>query len=341
MDLKKVWNRHRKDLLKAAGLLVVLLIVYSLFQSLSGSSRTRFGLGESSLLSIPGTAMQVGRNAVEEAMDYDYAAPSAGKAIISPIPPITPPAGNNAEEFEVTEYQASIRTRTLKKDCESINSLKRDPDIIFEEANEYDNGCHYSFKAVKEKTQSILGIINSMNPDNLSENTFTIKRTLDTLASEQEILERKMTSIEETLEDALRSYDEIISLANETRDAETLASVIESKLRIIESLTQQRLATREQLDRLLQAKADQEDRLNYTFFSVSITEDNYIDVDDVKDSWKNALQAFVQSLNSIAQALTIGLVALLFFAAQYIIYFFLLLMIAKFVWKRAKQLWKK
>ena len=49
-----------------------------------------------------------------------------------------------------------------------------------------------------------------------------------------EYLKKKKETIEETLNDAINSYNEIAKVATEARDAESLSRIIDSKIRIIE-----------------------------------------------------------------------------------------------------------
>ncbi len=143
------------------------------------------------------------------------------------------------------------------------------------------------------------------------------------------------------MDGAIKAYDEITALATRTQDAESLAKIIDSKIQILERLTQERININEQLDRLSRAKAEQLDRLDYTYFTINVYENTYFNGQGLKDSWKEAVREFVQNLNQIAQGLTIGFVTLILFAVQYILCFFILLVMAKYVWQFAKYIWKK
>ena len=73
---------------------------------------------------------------------------------------------------------------------------------------------------------------------------------------------------------------------------------------------------------------------------LSVYEDKFVEGENLKDSWKAAVREVVQDVNRIAQDLTVGLVALFFFAIQWLIYFFIVLVIVKYVWKFTKAIWK-
>jgi hypothetical protein len=261
---------------------------------------------------------------------------------IMPMPPedgIT--TGNDAENYEVTDYSATIETRNLPETCAAISDLKSRDYVIFLSSNEYDSGCSYTFKTENMHANEVLALLEGLDPKDLSENTHTIKSLVEDFTSETDILRRKMASIDETLEGAIQAYDEISALATDTRDVETSAKIIDSKIRIIEQLSQERINVSERLDRLERAKAEQLDRLEYTNFYVQIYENKFVDKQDLKDSWKNAVKQFVRDVNTVLQDISIGLIALLFLAAQWSLYLFILLIIAKYGWQLAKYIWNK
>ncbi len=348
MDLSKL-NLKPLSVLKIVGVVVLALILVSVVSRVLGPSF-------SSLL--PGSRqLTMGSPAGVASYGYDTASVSRGKMmegaytsdmpelstrnIIAPVPPMSGGvAGNQAEAFEVKEYSGMIEARDVKAVCATIVSWKAKSYVIFENANESDHSCNYTFKVERARVDEVFAQVKALNPKELSENIHTIKRQIDDFTSEVEILEKKKASIEKTLDDAVKAYDEITGLATRTQDAASLARIIESKIQIIERLTQERINVNEQLDRLTRSKADQLDRLEYTYFNLNVYENKFVDGEGLKDSWKSAVREFVRDLNGIAQDLTVGLVAVFFFAIQWIIYFFIVLVIVKYVWKFAKAIWK-
>jgi len=276
----------------------------------------------------------------EESLAYSKGVASS-ISIPSPEPPRGGTVGGDAEEFEVTEYSISIEARNKEAACTEIADLKAREYVVFESANEHDRGCNYTFKVEHEKAEEILTILRGYNPKDLSENTYTIKRQLDDFASEEEILERKLASIDETLEGALSAYEEIAVLATRTQNAEALAKIIDSKVGIIERLTQERISITAQLERLARAKAQQLDRLEYTYFHVNVYENKFVDAENLKDSWKATIKGAVRDINRAIQDVTVNLVALLFVLLQYILYLLILLVVAKYLWKAAVYIWKR
>jgi hypothetical protein len=344
-------NLKPANIFKIAGLALVVIIVITLAFRLIGSSFKSLTPGSN------GRSV-VTQDAVFDMDDEEYAMKDMGygessgsvglsiRNVIAPEPSMPPmdntaTTGDDAEDFEVTEYGVNIETRHLEDTCKKVADLKSREDVIFENANEYERSCSYNFKVKHDSVDEILTIIEELDPKELNENTYTIKRLIDDYTSEVEILEKKMASIEETLNNAVSAYDDITDLATRTQDVESLAKIIDSKIRIIERLTQEKININAQLERINRSKAEQLDRLEYTYFNVRVVENKFIDGQNLKESWKVAVKSFVRDINTVAQDITINLVSLLFLILQYIIYLFIMLIIAKYGWKFAKNVWKK
>ena len=291
---------------------------------------------------------------MSEGVSADYAVVEGGKGMALGMPAfsarnagtIYPPrpgmsTGNTAEEYEVSDYNASIETTDLKNTCAEVAALKTKKEVIFESASESDTNCFYSFKVEHPSVAVVLDALKALNPRDLSENTYTIKEQLDDFTSETDILKKKLDAIESTLTKALAAYDDVVRLATQTGDAEALASIINSKVMTIERLTQERISINQQLEYLARAKSQAADKLNYAFFNVSVYKNEYVDGKALGDSWKAAVQQFFNDANRAVQGITVLLVSLALWAVQYVLYFLLLVVIVKYGWKATQAIWKK
>jgi len=247
--------------------------------------------------------------------------------------------GDDSEEFEVTQYSTNIETRDLADTCSSITTLKGRKDVIFENANEYDRGCNYTFKVKRESVEEILLIIKDLEPKDLSENTHTIKKLIDDFTSEKEILENKLDSINDTLKKAVASYDDITSLATRVKDVESLTKIIDSKINIVERLTKEKIKVSSELERIERSKADSLDRILYTYFNINISENKFIDWEYLSDSWKDSTRSFVRDINRILQDTTITLVLFLAVVLQWSLYILIIVIFVKHGWKIIKKIW--
>lgn len=337
MKLLKKYNLTWGKILKiagmAAGALIGLIFIVTLLDSFTNLPQT----GMSGAKNLDYESVQSQSAMPESAEDLD----EASLSLRNISPEESTGGGSDSEEYEVTEYEGLIETRRLEETCSTISGLKAKDYVIFENSNEYDKGCNYRFKVKKQNAEEILAIVESLDPKELSESIYTIKKQIEDFTSELEILERKKQSVEETLETAISAYDSITNVATQGQDAESLAKIIDSKIKIIERLTQERIKINAQIDRYGRLKSEQLDRLEYTYFHLSIRENKYIDLDDLKDSWQHTIKNFVLNINKIAQDITVNLVALILFLLQYAIYLLIVIIVAKYGWQLAKYIWKK
>lgn len=250
-------------------------------------------------------------------------------------------SGSDLKDFEITEYNAYIKTGRLEKNCEEIEALKSFDYVIFENSNKGDKYCNYRFKVAKENEVEVLKIVQDMKPENLDINTETIKKQIADYTSEEEILTKRLEQVEATLEEAQEAYDEVTKLATRSSDVESLAKIINDKITLIEKLTNERLNTKNNLDRISRAKAEQLDRLDYTFFSVAVSENLIVDFRMIKDSWERELKNFVSDFNVLLQSLTIKLLSFGLILIQIAIYLTLALLIGKYGWRFVKFVWKR
>jgi len=343
MNFLEKYNLKISSILKIAGLAIVAIIVVVFAFSMIGTSlKSLTGNKQTSGISFKG--MPAYDSATPESASVDMGL-SVRNVASAPSPIPTPKqngtTGDNAEDFEVTEYNANIETRQLDKTCAQVAGLKSKDYVIFENTSEYDQGCNYVFKVKKANVAEILTVIKDMDPKDLTENTYTIKALVEDFTSEIEILQKKLASVDETLKKAVTAYDEVGTLATKIQNVETLTKIINNKINIIERLTQERININSQLEMIARAKAGQLDRLEYTYFRVNIIEDKFIDGENLKDSWKVAVKEFVRNTNQVAQDITVNLLAMLFLLVQYAIYLLIVLIVAKYGWKLVKYIWKK
>jgi hypothetical protein len=277
-------------------------------------------------------------DAAEEA-GFGIGARSTSK--LTPLPPEPGfSTGTDAEDFEVKFYNGTIRTRKLESTCQTIANLKTKDYIIFENSNKNDEACYYRFKAQKENAVEVVKLIESFKPEIFNVNVRTIKQNVEGIENELEILNSKLKSIEETLAEAQAQYDEISELATQSRDAETLAKIVESKLNLIEKLTSEKLNIKEQIERYNRSMQDQLDQLNYTFFTINVLKDVILDWKDIKENWKSETKELVRNINGVLQAVSLNLVSYLFYFAQAVLYLFISVFLLKFVWIGIKKIWK-
>ena len=261
-----------------------------------------------------------------------------GGGIMPPIDPTYTP-GADTEDYEVKQYSISFESRNKDKECVAVRDLLNREDVVFENTNEYESGCSYSFKVKKESVETVLALLDTLNPKEVNENAYTIKREVTDDTSEMEILEKKLAAITTTLTESLATYDSLIAKASAQGDVASLAQLTDSKLNLLERLTMSQIDINAQLDRLNRAKTDALDQLVYTQFNVSVYENKFINGKEIGDSWTAAIQTLFRDINNFAQEVSLGFVALLFTIVKYALYGVVLLFVARFGYNFAKKVW--
>lgn len=257
--------------------------------------------------------------------------------------PMIPPTvtGTDAENFETRNLTANFETSNLSETCRKISSLKQKAEVIFLSENMYDTGCSYSFKVTNKEAEGILQQLKDLEPKEISEQTYTIKRQIENSLNQRDILTQNLTSSEAILKEALTAYDNLLTTAALQQNATALATAINDKINLIDRLTLRQEQTMQAIDSLNQQLAEQTDQLEYTYFSISVIERVYFDSKQIADSWKYALKQTVSSINEIVQQITLGLLTFIMYTLLYAFYLMIVLIIAKFGWRIVRTIWQK
>jgi hypothetical protein len=338
MNFIKKFDWSLKSIAKIIGLVLggtlVLAVVIALF---GFSIRTVFygggNYGSSSSYSDVGGKM---RSYAPQMAEDNYAIVAPGM----PSPDSGYSTGTDAENFEVKSYDATIKSRNIDETCQKILALKISDEVIFEYSNLNEEDCSFRFKVLKEAEEKTLKVIQDLNPDNLNTSVESIKQTVEFYEKQQDILKQQLDSIDETLSKAQDAYDEITKLATKKQDVESLATIIDNKLNLIDKLASQRLSIKQQIDQNAKTKAEQLDRLKYSFFNVTVIKDKIFDWKQIKDSWKYELKQFVTNLNSMIQGISVNLATYFVRFIQVAIYLFLSVFLLKYGWIAIKRIWK-
>ncbi len=324
------------------GVFAALLLLSLLMGSLNSARNMGIGLSNSS-----GSFNSPMMPSVES-MDYGGSrqyAPSLSMRNVNPALPPTPGGyptpGDDSEAYEVKSYSVYIETRNLERDCAVILNLYARADVIFENRREGRSDCNFTFKVSQAQAAEVLTLIETLDPRDVSEYAYTIKREVNDYASALDALKQKLDSLDATLAEATQSYNSITNLATSRGDVENLAKIIESKLTILERLTLLRIDTINQIDSLERSKAEALDRLIYTYFTVSIAARPYLDGDTLADSWRTSVRQFIIDANTLLEDLSLGLLSLLLGILKYGLYFVILLVTARFGWTFSQRVWER
>lgn len=270
-----------------------------------------------------------------------YDVSDSERMYIDPImpPSPTPVPGVDAESYEVSDYYVSIETRDREDDCASLLALKGREYVIFESVSETTRGCNVMFKVKIEAVDSVLALLNELDPTDINENTYTIKREVSQYEDQISILESKQASLDKVLEDALKNFSEIEIVARRNGDVASLAQVTESKIMLIERINSSRIDVATQLEYLSRAKDETLDRMNFVHFSVNVYENEWVRGSDIKDSWVAAIQELIRDLNNFLQDLSIGFVQFALTVIKYTLYASVLYVVLRPIVGRVRRAW--
>lgn len=299
---------------------------------------------------VNGRNLSIDRGGWGEHVGVSSAPSSPGGAIMrdgmfnyglgSEMPQFESGVESDAEDFEVTDYSATIRTRDLNKTCSAISDLKPLSYVIFENVNEGTDSCFYSFKVGREHVPQVLGLIEDFKPESLDQNTRTIKKVLEDFASERDILERKIKAIDETFASATKAYDEVTAIASRGGDANSLALAITSRVEMIERLSSERIKLAGQLERILRSESEALERIDYSQFNVNVYESKYFDGKRLGDSWRDSLREFFYSANRALIGLTIGFISIVLSALPFLLYALVFVFVLKYIIRFARYIWR-
>lgn len=286
-------------------------------------------------------------------VNYDYAineeAGYSGKMALNSssrniLPPIPADGGEivdpTAEDYEVKSYSANYQPRDKTEICATILALKVDPEIVFSNSNESDRNCYFSFEVPNARADEIVTILESLDPENLSSNIYTIQKSVEGTSDRLAILTQKLEQTESTLEEAQKAYEDLMELATRSRDVENLTQLITLKIDAIEQLAQTKISTNQQIQQVQNNRAEQLRRIANTSFNVSVYEQKFIDWKNIANDWKNEIRNFVDNLVDLTQFVSLKLVSFVLYAAASLAYLAVAFGFLKILWLVGKKVWK-
>ncbi len=251
--------------------------------------------------------------------------------------------GGDAENYETLTYYVNFKKSGIDNICNEIKSLKKLNYVVFEDSSNNDTSCSYSFKVERNHVDDVVNLLNKFEPNDFTANMDVVKKQLVEYDSQLNILLKRQNELKKTLDDAILAYDNLITLATNVEDTESLTKIINSKLAMIDKLTNQRFALAAKIDSISKRSAELRDKIEYAYFHVSVSKYRIFDFDGLKDSWVNQVRTFVYNFNAMLQSLSIGIFSLFLSLFQIVVYVsivaFIALAFVKYGWKFVKRFW--
>ena len=353
-----------KSITKGAIAVVVIVIAFSIVVSVLGSvgktvfnyngahSERYYGTDDGILNDVVGSLGGVFNIGDADLSFKSVATQSAGmggsmmmfeESSIAPIPPYAD-GGTDAEEYERRDYNAHYETRKFEETCTTIADLKPLEYVVFDHSNKNEDWCNYAFRVDVEHEEEVVAILKGLDPRDFNVNTSTLERGIEYNESELAMQKRRLESTTQTLNQAEIAFNNLIAQATREGDTATLSEVINNKISTIDRLTQQILNAQERVDRLTKNLGEQTEQIEYAHFNVSVSKVTFIDGERFADKWKQEVQQIFVKINDTILALTIGLVAFVLAAIEFVIFGALLVLggvvFTKIAWEVIKKIWK-
>ncbi len=247
---------------------------------------------------------------------------------------------STAEDYEVKNYSANYRPSDKTEICATILDLKADPEIVFSSSRESDSSCRFTFEVPNARADEIVAILESLDPDDLNSNIRTIQKSVEGTSDQLDILRQKLRQTESTLSGAQTAFEELMTLATNSRDIENLTQLITLKIKSIEQLAQTRISINQQIQQVQNSRAEQLRQIANTAFNISVHEEKFINWQNISDDWKYEIRSFVDNLVDLTQFVSVKLVSFVLYSAATILYFAIAFGFLKIIWIVGKKVWK-
>jgi hypothetical protein len=262
---------------------------------------------------------------------------------IAPMPPMGMVNGSrNAEKFERTEYSAQFSTRAFVSTCDAVEALKPREYVLFDSAQRSTYSCWYSFRVEVAHTDEVLFVLKELRPDELSTNVHTVAQAIEDTTDRIAALKRQRTSVEETLAEAERAYDDAIR-ASRNEGIVGLGSLVTEKLSTVERLTNTKLSLDEQIRAYEAGKTSQLDDTAYTHFSVQVSKVSIIDWKSLAEMWRTSLKQMVYDVSTVLSSIVLMVPVLVLKAVWFMVVALVtilsLTMFARLAWSMVLYVW--
>lgn len=257
----------------------------------------------------------------------------------SPIPPSTGYVPG-LEEYETTDYTVHGRVRNLDEVCGMLGTLKTDESVHFRSFSESTNNCSATFYVHEDEAETTRAKLAEIPGIDISRVTESVTRRRSVLKDQTMILREQLTSVEQTLIEAERQYDEITDVARASSDASALTEAIRDKLSMVDMLTQRRIQLTSQLQNTEQQAMDLDERIGHVGFYVYLTRTYAIDTERTARQWEAAWQLLKEEFTAVLIGFSAYLGVFILRALQFAFYGLILIAFARFLWKIVRVIWR-
>ncbi len=327
--------------------LVVLTTVANYFDAQMGGVATNSNYridsdGEMSVGAMPAVAPGYGVTMEESYRDDAVSVRSASGMGGSMMPPIYPMPDYTPglEDYETTSHYVRARTTDFDAACALLGQLKQDDAIHFSALSNGLNDCSSTFYVPKDRVDGVLNQFRAISGVDINSDTSSVTRVKENITSRTDIVRQQLADTEATLTEVTTQYEEIVALAYQKGDASGLNRAVAGKFELLDQLQQRRLGLASELQQLLQASADLDGRIDKATFSVSFTRAYPIVINEQSQQWEEAWKYLKHQATQTLIGLTLYLGVFALRALQFIFYGLILVVLARYLYKVVRVLWK-
>jgi len=259
-------------------------------------------------------------------------------------PPEPNPTGytTGLEDYETTDYSLSGELKEFDDLCNTLTKLKADPNINFKQLQISTNRCYADFFVNNTQAESTLNELKSFRELEITRHTESVTRFKQQLENQTDILQQQLASVQRSLTEAERQFDELAEFAKESHDPAALSEAIRYKLQNIDNLTRRKISLNQQLANLYQQAADLNDRMNFTEFRVNVSRANPIRLNNqYRKKWRQAWDGLKETANETLIGLTVTFGVVVLWLVRLSLYLLVLLVIIRAFIKFIKWFWNK
>ncbi len=249
-------------------------------------------------------------------------------------------SSNKAEDYEKVSYSAYYEDAEIDSKCKNIENLKPLDYVVFTYARRNKDSCNYNFWTDKAHEEEIVRKIKSLNPKEFNISTSSLERSVSSGDFEIKLLQEEIDELDETIQEAKKAYSELIALAKNRGKVTDLTLIIDNKIRLLERLQSKKRSLLTRLERLQRGNSETLDETQKVSFNVSLRKVEIVDLESIKESWREYTKSFIYNLNAYLKFFTYDLLLFAIKVLGFVVYLAVVLVILRLAYLLARKIWK-
>ncbi len=247
---------------------------------------------------------------------------------------------DKAEDYEKVSYSAHYEDSDIDRKCNSIENLKALDYVVFTYARRNKNYCNYNFWTDKAHEEEVVRKLKSLDPKEFNISVSSLERSISGSDFEIKLLQEEMDELDETIKEAKNAYSDLIALAKNRGKVTDLTLIIDNKIRLLERLQSKKRSLITRLERLQRRNSETLDETQKVSFNVSLRKVETVDLEGIKESWREYTKSFIYNLNSYLKFFSYDLLLFAIKVLGFVVYLAVVLVILRLAYLLARKIWK-